>query len=322
MKTPSAFVRIVTLIAALAAAGASAQDYPSKPVRLVVPYPPGSASDNVARLLVDELRIALNATIVIDNRAGASGLIGTEHVARAPADGYTLIVDASATHSANPWLFKKLPYDPVRSFTHISRLVVLPQLVVVSPQVPASSMQELVKYVRDNPGKFNFAYGTPTSQVAASSIAQIAGMDLVGVPYKGPAEAMLALMRGEASLMVADLATALPHAKAGKLRPLAISTPQRSALLPDVPSLTEAGYPGFDIELWIGLSGPAGLSKDVVERLSAALGKVLSKPELRQRFAGMGMEVAPSSPAEFEQFVQSQLAVWGRRTNASGIEPQ
>ena len=306
----------------MTAASAQTQDYPNKPIRLVVPYPPGSASDGVARMLTEELHTELKAAVVIDNRPGASGLIGTEHVARSLADGYTLLVNASATHSANPWLFKQLPYDPIKDFSHISRLVVLPQLVVSSPSLAAASMQDLVKYGQANPGKLIFAYGTPTSQVASAAIANIAKFDALGVPYKGPADALLALIRGEAQFMVADLSTGLQQAKAGKLRALAITTAQRSPMIPEVPSLAELGYRGFDVVLWIGVSGPSGLPKSVVQQLSGAFTKILSKPALKDRFSALGMQAAPTTPDEFERFVQEQLAVWGARIKATGLQPQ
>lgn len=311
-----------TALAVVTAASAQLQDYPNKPIRLVVPYPPGSASDGVARMLTEELHAELKAAVIIDNRPGASGLIGTEHVARSVADGYTLLVDASATHSANPWLFKQLPYDPIKDFSHITRLVVLPQLVVSSPALTVASMQELVKYGQANPGKLIFAYGTPTSQVASSAIANIAKFDALGVPYKGPADALLALIRGEAQFMVADLATGLQQAKAGKLRALAISTAQRSPMIPDVPSLAELGYSGFDVVLWIGVSGPPGLPKNIVEQLSGAFNRILSRQAVKDRYSALGMQAAPTTPDEFERFVREQLSVWGARIKATGLQPQ
>ncbi len=303
-------------------ADAQPKDYPNKPIRLVVPYPPGSASDGVVRMLVDELQADLATPVVIENRPGASGLIGTEHVARSAPDGYTLVINASATHSANPWLFKKLPYDPIKDFTHLTRLVVIPQLVVASPTGPASSMKELVEFGRANPGKLTFAYGTPTSQVASSSIANASKFEALGVPYKGPAEAMLALVRGEADFMVADLATGLKQAQAGKLRALAVSTTERSPLITEIPTLRELGYQGFDVVLWIGVSGPAGLPPSVADRLSSSFTKALSKPAVLARYTSIGMQPTPTSRAEFARFVEDQLSVWGARIKAAGIQPQ
>lgn len=301
---------------------ASAQTYPNQLIKLVVPFGAGSASDNIARLIADEMRAALGQTVLIDNRPGASGFIGTAIVTKAPADGYTLVVDASATHSANPWLFKTVPYDPIRDFTHVSRLVQLPQLVVAAPGVPARSLAEMVEYGRGNPGKLTFGYGTPTSLVGASTLVTLGKFEALAVPYKTPAAALLAVMGDEVNFMLADLSTALPQIRAGKVKGFAISTAKRMALLPDVPTMGEAGYAGFDTVLWIGLSGPAGLPKEIVDRLSGVLTAILSRPEVQERIAAIGMEPAPSTPEEFTSFVVTQLDVWGRRIKAAGIQPE
>lgn len=301
---------------------AFAQGYPSQLIRLVVPYGAGSASDNIGRLIGDELRAALNQTIIFDNRPGASGFIGTTIVTKAPADGYTLLLNASATHSANPWLFKEVPYDPIKDFTHISRLVQLPQLIVASPHTKANSLKELVEYGRANPGKLTFGYGTPTSLVGASTLLSLGKFEALAVPYKTPAAALLAVMSGEVDFMGADLSTALPQLRANKVKGLAISTAQRMSILPDVPTMTESGYSDFDMVLWIGLSGPAGLPQEVVDRLSSAVTAILAKPEVQEKIVAIGMEPAPTTPREFDAFVTSQLEIWGKRIKAAGIQPE
>ena len=301
---------------------ARAQAYPNQLIKLVVPFGAGSASDNIARLIADEMRAALNQTVLIDNRPGASGFIGTSIVTKAVADGYTLVVDASATHSANPWLFKTVPYDPIKDFTHISRLVQLPQLVVASPGLPAKSLAEMVEYGRANPGKLTFGHGTPTSLVGASTLATLGKFEALAVPYKTPAAALLAVMADEVNFMLADLSTALPQIRAGKVKGFAISTAKRMDLLPEVPTMGEAGYAGFDTVLWIGLSGPAGLPKEIVDRLSGVLTVILSRPEVQARIVAIGMEPAPSTPEDFTSFVATQLDVWGRRIKAAGIQPE
>ncbi|MBP6768494.1 MAG: tripartite tricarboxylate transporter substrate binding protein [Reyranella sp.] len=301
---------------------AAAQAYPSQLVKLVVPFGAGSASDNIARILADEMRLALGQTVLIDNRPGASGFIGTTIVTKAPADGYTLLVDASATHSANPWLFKNVPYDPIKDFTHISRWVELPQVVIASPGVPAKTLGELVDHGRANPGKLTFGYGTPTALVGASTLVTLGRFEALAVPYKTPAAALQAVMSDEVSFMVADLSTALPQIRAGKVKGMAISTTKRMDALAEVPTLAEAGYSGFDTVLWIGLSGPAGLPKEVVDRLSAAMSAIFAKPEVQARIVAIGMQPAPSTPADFTAFVTAQLDVWGKRIKAAGIQPE
>jgi tripartite-type tricarboxylate transporter receptor subunit TctC len=314
--------RVFVALAAALPAPAWAQTYPSQTIRFVVPFGAGSASDNIGRLIADELQKALGATVIIDNRPGASGFIGTSLAVKAPPDGYTLVVDASATHSVNPWLFQEVPYDPIKDFTHIARLVQLPQIVVASLDVPGESLKELVEYGRANPGKLTFGYGTPTSRVGSVLLTSLGKFEALDVPYKTPSAALLAVVSGEVKFMVADLSTALPQIKAGKVKGLAISTAKRVDVLPDVPTMSEVGYGGFDTVLWIGLSGPASMPKAVVDRLSEAVVGIMSKHDVQEKIVAMGMEAAPSSSAEFQHFVEEQLEVWGRRIKAAGITPE
>lgn len=317
------FNRILAVLFLTAAAVANAQTaWPSKPVMIVVAYPPGSTMDILARMLAPELQAELGGTFIVDNKAGASGRIGAGHVAKAPADGYTLLISGNSTHSANPSLYKSLQYDPVKDFTQITRIATMPYAIVVGPKSTAKTLPEFSAQARANSGKLSYGFGSPAAQVAAVALGSIEHFSAVGVPYKGQPPAITDLIGGQIDFLLADLPVLVPHVRSGKLRALTVFSDKRSALLPDVPTMAEVGVSGYNLAAWIGLSGPAGLPADVVTKLSGALGKVLVQPRVTASLLQLGMEHQPNTPAQFNAFVGEQLAVWGKRVRDAGIQAE
>jgi tripartite-type tricarboxylate transporter receptor subunit TctC len=303
---------------------ASAQDYPNpkRPIRIVVAFTPGSASDITARILAQELQEKLKATVIVDNRPGASGNIGTAHVAQAEPDGYTLLLTVSATHSVNPWLFKSLPYDAINGFTHIALLGQFPQVVIVPNSSPIKSLSDLVAAGKANPEKLFYSFGSQSQRVGSETLCGVGGFKAVAVSYRSPAEAVLATVKAEVQFMMEGLAVALPHIKNDLVRPLAVSTSERTALLPDVPTLEELGYKGYDVLLWMGLAGPPNLPKGISDRLSAAVAEVMQKKEVRERLLQLGITTTYKPSAEYLTFVKQQSEAWRRRIKEAGLEPQ
>src|SRR5262245_4297594 len=251
------------------AAGVAAQQYPSKPIRLVVPFPPGGSTDIVARIVAQKLGTQLGQQLVIENRDGAGGTVGTAVAARASADGYTLVVGTTSTHVVAPSVYQKLEYDPVKDFAPVSLMAVTPYLLVVNPSVPAKSLKELVELMKSKPGKMNYASAGvgSTTHLAMEMLKGASNTNAVHVPYKGNGPAGTAVIAGQVEILFGSLPAVLPHAKAGKVRALAVGTPKRSPSLPDVPTVAESGYPGFDASLWLAIMAPAGTPAPVLERL-------------------------------------------------------
>lgn len=299
-----------------------AQPYPGdKPVKIIVPFTAGSASDTVARVVADELRKTIGGTFVVDNKPGAAGQIGSEQAFRSANDGYTLLLTTSATHSAGPWLTKKLPYDPLKDFVHIARVINVPFLLVVHPDVPARNLKEFIDYARKNPG-LGYGYGSATSQVASATLASLAKIETMGVPYKSQPPAVTDLVGGQIRFMMADPSIAAAHVKTGKLRAIAITSRTRSAQLPDVPTLAESGLGEFDPEVWLGIGAPAGIPKEIAERLNAEIVKMGQREEVKQRFASVGLDLVPNTLTEHAEYTRTQLAAWGKRIRDAGIQPE
>lgn len=299
------------------------QGYPNKPVRIVVPFAAGSATDIVARLLGEELTTALNQAFIVDNKPGASAIIGAEAVAKSPPDGYTLFVTTNTSHSANPFLFKKLPYDPIKDFTPVAGIMIIPVIVVVDPKLPINTMQELVSYAKANPGKVSFGYGNSIGQVVGASFAKAAGITVTPVPYKSSPQAMTDVIGGQVSYGVTDMAAGQQLVKGGKLRAIGVSSEKRSPLMPDLPAISETpGLSGFDVIAWVAMFAPAGTSKEIVDKLSAEVRKALAKPEIKERITTFAAETMPSNPEQLGVFVRAQLANWGKRIKDAGIEPE
>lgn len=318
-------------IAALGAALAScalggpvaAQSYPTKPIRLVVPYPPGGPLDAAARALAERVKEPLGI-VVVENRPGAGGNLGVDQVAKAAPDGYSLVIGAVATHAINPWLFSKLPYDPIKDFAPVTLIAHVPNVLVMTPeraqQLNIRSARDLVAYARANPGRLNFASGGNGSagHMAGELLKSQARISAVHIPYAGAAPAQLGLLAGQTDFMFDNLASALPQVKAGKLLAFAVTTARRAEAMPDVPTMAESGLPGFDVSTWFGIFAPAGTPPAVVERLNKEFTAALRSPEMRERLARMGAEPAPMTPGDFQQFVRSEMAKYEKVVKFSG----
>jgi tripartite-type tricarboxylate transporter receptor subunit TctC len=297
--------------------------YPSKPIRLVVPYPPGGPLDTAARALAERAKDGLG-TIVVENRAGAGGNIGVDHVAKSPPDGYSLVIGAVATHAVNPWLFSKLPYDPVKDFAPITLVAHVPNVLVMTPQraqqLNVRSARDLIDYARANPGRLNYASGGNGSagHMAGELMKSQARISAVHIPYAGAAPAQLGLLAGQTDFMFDNLASATAQIKAGRLIAFAVTTPQRAAGLPEVPTMSESGLPGFDVSTWFGVFAPAATPAAIITQLNQAFTAALRSPEMRERLARMGAEPAPMSPDQFAQLVKQELAKYEKVVKFSG----
>ena len=318
------FTIAALFVASLASApGAWGQSYPNRSVKVVVPFAAGSATDIVARLLADELRSALGQGFVIDNKPGASARIGAEAVATASADGYTLLVTTNTSHSANPHLFKKLSYDPVRDFAPVSGIMHIPVIIVVHPKTPLNSLQDLIDHARARPGKFSYGYGNSIGQVTGAAFAKAAGIDVIATPYKSSPQAMTDLLGEQIGYAVTDMAAGQALVKSGKLKALAVSSEKRSSIMPDLPTMAETpALAGFELVAWVAMFAPAGTPPDIVNRLSTEVRKALAKPEVRERIASFAADVTPSNPEQLGAFVRAQLSIWGKRIRDAGIEPE
>jgi tripartite-type tricarboxylate transporter receptor subunit TctC len=318
--------RALLLLAILAvvvggAAPAQAQGYPAKPIRFVVPFPPGGPLDIMARAIGVKLQAAWGQPVVVDNKPGAGGGIGADSVAKSPGDGYTLLMGAVSTHAINPTLYANIPYDPVKDFIPVTLVAQVPNILVVNPSLPVKSVKELIEYAKAKPGVLSFASGSTgsTGHLAGELFKTMAGVDMVHIPYKGAAPAMLDLLAGQTHLMFDNIANALPQVKAGKLRALAVTTVKRATAMPELPTIDEAGLRGFDLTTWFGVFVPAKTPRELVDRLNGEIVKALTSKEGRERLAAMGTEPsAIDTPAEFAAFVQREEAKYAKVVKASG----
>ncbi|KGD92254.1 ABC transporter substrate-binding protein [Achromobacter sp. RTa] len=308
--------------ALLAAAGARAATYPDHPIRMVVPFPPGSITDVVARSLGKAMSEDLGQPVVVENKPGANGIIGTHDVARAKPDGYTLVVVGVSTAASGVSLFKDLPYNPATDLAPIGAVAETPYLLVGSPRMPGTKVSDLFAYGAENPGKLTYAYGSGSAQVFGAKLAAMGKINVTPVPYRGGPQALTDVIGGTVDLTFTDLANGLQQARAGKVKTYGVSTPERFALAPDIPTLNETGAPGFDLTVWFGLMGPAGLPGPVLDRLSQSLGKALANDELKQTYARQGLTVKTQTPAEFGGFVRSEIDKWAAIVKETGIPPQ
>jgi tripartite-type tricarboxylate transporter receptor subunit TctC len=308
---------------AAAAAAAAAQGYPTRPVRMIIPFPPGGSNDIVGRMIAAQLGERLGHQVVVDNRGGAGGTIGTELAAKAPADGYTLLLISTA-YAFNTSIYKKLPYDPVKSFAPVALLGSGPGVLVVNPALPVNSVAELIALAKERPGKLNNASaGIGSFQHLASELFRIqAGIQWLHVPYKGGGPAMMDLMAGQADASVGSLIQMLPHIRSGKLKALGTTGAKRSGVLPDVPTVAEAGVPGYEATNWWGILVPAGTPQAIVERLHRELGAVQASAETKRRFETEGAEAREMSPAEFGAFIAAETVKWARVVKEAGISAE
>lgn len=309
-----------TLIAS-AAFLAQAQEYPTKPVKIIVTYPPGGGADIMARLIAQKLSVSLGQSFVVENKPGASGQIAAQAVAKSDPDGYTLMVDASS-YAVNPTLYPKLPYDPLKTFAPISTLALFPNMLVVSPGFPVSSVKELVAMAKAKPGSISYASsGNGSAQhLSGELFKQQAGVDLQHVAYKGGGPAMNDVIAGHVPVFFANMASGLGHVKSGKLKALASTGAKRSPNMPNLPTMEEAGVPGYEVYEWNVLVAPAGTPPAIVNKLHAEVKKVLEMKDVRERLDGLGAEIVASNPAETEKFLKGQIDKWGKVIKAGNIK--
>jgi len=315
------------LVAALAliASGptAAADNYPSRAVRMVVPFAPGGGSDIVARLVSAKLTEALGQTVVVDNRAGASANLGAAVVAKAAPDGYTLLL-ANANYTINPSLFKTLPFDPVREFAPVAQIANAANVLAVHPSIPAKSLRELIAFAKVHPGQLNFASpgnGT-SSHLAGELFRQLAKIEVTHIPYKGATPAVTDLIAGQVSFTIVSTLSVLPYAKQGRLRMLAVTTAKRAGALPDLPTMAEAGLPGFEVANWFGVIATGGTPRGIVDRLNAELMRIGRMPDIAEKLAAQGADPATGTPEDFERFIQAEIKKWAAVVRGAGIHPE
>jgi tripartite-type tricarboxylate transporter receptor subunit TctC len=314
MRATFAVRRLIALAALFLCAAAVAQPFPSKQVRVVVPFPPGGAVDFYARVVQQGLSEALGQTVVIDNRVGASGMVGADHVAKSPPDGYTLLLGNIASLAINVGIYPKMAYDPVKDFTPIMRTIDVNYVLVVHPSVPATTVAELVAHAKANPKKL--AYGSAGSgslpHLATELFKAGTGTDMVHVPYKGGGPMVTDLLGGTVHVVIGDQANLMPHVKSGKLRALAVASARRSPNYPELPTIAEAGVPGFQATAWNALVAPAGTPPDVVRRVHDAFAKTMAQPAVREKLMGAGLEPVGDTPEELARFIPAEIAKWSK----------
>ncbi len=308
------------LIVAALSAGALAQNYPTRPIRFIVPLPPGGGADIVARVVAERLGKSLGQQVLVDNRPGGGTVIGADAAAKSPPDGYTLLLGTATTHAINASLVRKLPYDPVKDFAPITLVAVLPQIIVAHPSLPVTTLKEFVALSRKRPGELFFAStgNGSANQLGAEMLNAVAGLKNVHVPYKGASPALVDLLAGQVQFMFTTIPPALQHVKAGKLRALAVAHSQRSTLLPDLPTTAEQGARGVEASSWNGVLVPAGTPREIIARLHAEISAVMKLQETIERLAGAGVEPALMTPDEFAAFIESETARYAKVVKSSG----
>jgi tripartite-type tricarboxylate transporter receptor subunit TctC len=320
----SRVLRLVLGAALLAASAAALAQYPSKPIRFIAPFPPGGSSDVLCRVLGQKLSDIAGQPVVVENRAGASGNIGHEFAAKQPADGYTLVLSNNAALAINPHLFKRLGFDPEADFAPVTMVASAGQVLVVHPSVPVASVKELIALAKARPGQLHFGSGGKgiPSHVAGETFKVAAGVDIVHVPYKGTVQAVGDLVGGQLQLVFSDMVPAIPHIRSGKLRALAVTVGSRSAALPDVPTMDEAGMPGFRSVVWWAVLVPRGTPGDIIGRLNADFGRIVKLPEVQERYASLGVFTEHSAPREVTERMRSDLQEFAKILKAAGVEAE
>jgi tripartite-type tricarboxylate transporter receptor subunit TctC len=328
MARPYARLRIaVGLLLALttavaATATVAAEDYPTKPVRMIIPFPPGAINDTVGRMIATPLSARLGKQVVVDNRSGAGGVIGTEVAANAPKDGYTILI-VSLVNAVNPWLYR-LSYDPINSFTPIAVIGSAPNILLVNPELPVKTVPDLIALAKEKPGEVPYASGGVGSfqHLGGELFKLMAGVDLLHVPFKGGGPALIDVLGGHSKVIFATTITGLPHIRSGRLRVLGTGGRERTPVLPDVPTIAETGVPGYEAVNWIGLAAPAGTPPAIVAKLHSEIAAILDSPELQKQFATEGMDVMRMSSAEFGSFMAAEMGKWQRVVKEGGIKAE
>ncbi len=324
LKQAVAILGLLSLLSPAAQAQPVAGGWPTKPVKIIVPFPPGGSSDTLTRVLGQKLSESLGQPVVVENRPGAAGNIGHEIAAQSPADGYTLLLTNNSTLVNNPLLYKRLGFDPNNDFAPITMVASAGQVLVVHPSVPVNTVAELTALAKAKPGQLNFGSGGRgiVSHIAGEMYKSATGVNIVHIPYKGGVLAVTDLVAGQLQMVFADMVPAMPHIKAGKLRALAVTTPQRSAVLPEVPTMIEAGIPDYDVSTWWALAAPKGVSAEVVNRINAHLAKIMPLADVRETFARLGVATAHSTPARVLEMVKTETPKMARILKAAGVEPE
>jgi tripartite-type tricarboxylate transporter receptor subunit TctC len=312
----------VVLAALVAPAVVQAQSYPSKPIRLIIPFPPGGSTDILGRSVAQKLSEAWGQQIIVDNRGGAGGTIGADLAAKAPADGYTLLMGHIGTLAVNVTLYPKLTYDPVKDFTPVSMVALVPNVLVVHPSLPVKTVTELIAYAKANPGRLNYSSGGNGSaaHLAVEYFKLQTQTDIVHVPYKGTGPSVTDLIAGQVSLTMTGAPAVMPHVQSGRIRALGVSSPQRVPALPQIPTVAESGVPGFDATQWYGVVAPAGTPKDIVAKLNAEIRKIMQSKEMLDRLATEGAIAAPGTPEQFGAYIKSEITRWGGVVRAAGMK--
>src|SRR6266852_4088780 len=298
--------------------------YPSRTVKMLVPYPAGGTTDLLGRLVADQLKSGLGATVIVENKPGAGSTLAAEQVARAEPDGYTLLIATSTTLAINKTLYKKLPYDPVRDFAPIALVAAVPFALVVNPSIPATTLSEFIAYAKSKPGLAYGSAGNGSPQhLAAEMLKSAAGITIRHVPYRGSVPAMLDVIAGHIPFMVVDLQPALRHIREGKVRVLGVTTQKRVAAAPDIPTLAESGLPGFELVAWQGVVAPAGTPRPIIDELVGQIGKLVADPAMRERFAAVALEpIAGSTPESFAGYIKTEADRWAAIVRSAGVEPE
>lgn len=312
---------LAVLLLLCAAFPASAQDFPTRPLRMIVPFPPGAGPDIVARMIGEHLRESLGQPVVVENRPGALGSIGALEIARAAPDGHTLGIITNSTHASNVSMFRRLAYDPVADFAPIGRVITTAMVLLVKPDFPATNLAEFIAHARANPGRLSGGYGSGASQMSLARMRSLGGIQAEPVPYRGVPLAVADVISGNLSFSLADYAVALAQMQGGLVRGLAVTAAQRSELMPDLPTMAEA-MPGFDVTIWYGLTTPARTPQPIIDRYATVLGEYLARPAVRRRLGEMGLSAAPMSPGEFGGFIEREIVSWTAAAREAGIEPQ
>ena len=321
MKLVRQFATLAAVVFALGmvSVGAFAQDYPVKPIRLVAPYPPGSVTDLLARMIGQKLTESWKQPVIVDNRGGGGSVIGTDIVAKAPPDGYTILMVAPDL-AINQSLHGKLPYDAQKSFAPVTLLVTSPTVLIVNPSLPVGNLRELIAYAKSRPGRLSYASGGngTVGHLGMEILKNMGGIDMLHVPYKGTAAVVSAVLAGEAQVAFAQMSTVRPHALSGKLRVLANASGVRAQAMPDVPTVAEAGLPGYRADVWFGLVAPAGTPGAIVSRLNSEIGKILNMPDVRGQLLSQGIEPRPGTADEFAALIETEIVKWGEIVRKTG----
>lgn len=324
MKFSSPFLKTFAAAAmfAVSAGSALANDYPTKPIRLVVPFAAAGTTDFLARAIAQKLGSNLGTSVVVDNRPGAGGNIGSDIVAKSEPDGYTLLLGTVGTHAINASLYKKMPYDTVKDFAPVTLVASVPNMVVVHPSVPAKSIKELIALAKAKPGSLSFGSSGSGSSIHLSGelFKSMAGVDMLHVPYKGSGPAVSDLIGGQINMMFDNMPSSLPHVKAGRLRAIAVTSAKRSPAMPDLPTVAESGVPGYESVAWFGVLAPAGTPPALVKKLNAEIVKVLKSPDVAQRLASQGAEPVYNTPEEFSALIKTEMVKWAKVIKASGAQ--